>query len=329
MHTYIETKSIIAFLSQLSLIALLGACSPARTPFTVADTSKTLEYRMDGKHLFTYNYATVYPPQGVDSVYKRSGFIHPLRTLEGEVLTNCSPSDHRHHFGLWYAWTKTTFEGKEIDFWNLNKRQGTVRFRRFADVRPKGFSAELDHVAYPDSPQEKVAMTEQLSIRLGKAGQQGYYIDYRTTLRCATSAPVVLECHRYGGICIRVTENWNGQKTEMLTSEGLDRNKAEGSKARWCYFQKQNGTDDACILIVPYPSNLNYPEPLRVWDEKANNSRGDLMWNFSPTKHQPFTLHPGKELHLSYRIYVLDEAIDASTAETLAKETGSQGDKSF
>lgn len=94
---------------------------------------------MDGKHLFTYNYAVTYPPQGVDTAYKRSGFIHPLRTLEGEVLTNCSPSDHYHHFGLWYAWTKTTFEENEIDFWNLYKKQGTVRFRQFVEVQPDGF----------------------------------------------------------------------------------------------------------------------------------------------------------------------------------------------
>lgn len=154
----------------------------------------------------------------------------------------------------------------------------------------------------------------------GKPKQRGYYIDYHTTLRCATSAPVVLESYRYGGICIRVCESWNGQTAEMLTSERLDRNNADGSLARWCYFQKKPGKDDACILIVPYPSNLNYPEPIRVWDDKANNSRGDLMWNFSPTKRQSFTLHPDQELRLSYRIYVLDESINASTAEALAKE---------
>ena len=44
------------------------------------------------------------------------------------------------------------------------------------------------------------------------------------------------------------------------------------------------------------------------------------MWNFSPTKRQSFTLHPDQELRLSYRIYVLDESINTSTAEALAKE---------
>ena len=45
---------------------------------------------------------------------------------------------------------------------------------------------------------------------------------------------------------------------------------------------------------------------------------GDVMWNFSPTKQKAFTLEPGKELSLSYRIYVLDKNINATTAEVLS-----------
>lgn len=324
-HTY-SKRSISLSLLFAGILALLGSCSTDKATFTVTDTDSTLEYAMNGKHLFTYNYATVCPPQGVDTVYKRSGFIHPLRTLEGDTLTNCSPSDHYHHFGIWYAWTKTTFEGKEVDFWNLYKKEGTVRFSRFTEVRPKGFSAVLDHVVYPDSTQEKTALTEELKVSIGEVRQRGYYIDYHTTLRCATSSPITLENYRYGGFCIRVNESWNGETAEMLTSEGLDRDNADASPARWCYFQKTKGNgsepaaDDACILIVPYPSNLNYPEPLRVWDSKVNGPKGDLMWNFSPTRHKAFTLLPGKELSLSYRIYVLDAPIDASIAESLARK---------
>ena len=160
---------------------------------------------MGEKLLFSYNYATVYPVSGVDSVYKRSGFIHPLKTLGGEVMTNCSPADHYHHFGLWYAWTKTTFEGNEIDFWNLHKKQGTVRFRNFERVSDNGFVATLDHVVYPDSPAEKVAMNERLEINIGTTSLPGYYIDYHTTVRLAGPSPITMEAYRYGGICIRGT----------------------------------------------------------------------------------------------------------------------------
>ena len=110
MHYYL----IVILCSLLFFIVFfdfcfLGSCQPSETSCSVVDTGKTLDYKIGDKLLFSYNYTTVYPAPGVDSVYKRSGFIHPLKTLGGEVMTNCSPADHYHHFGLWYAWTKTTF----------------------------------------------------------------------------------------------------------------------------------------------------------------------------------------------------------------------------
>ena len=105
----------------------------------------------------------------------------------------------------------------------------------------------------------------------------------------------------------------------MLTSEGRTRNQADGSHARWCYLQGKTGDQAACILVVSSPTNLNYPEPLRVWDSTVNPPAGDIMWNFSPTKEQPFTLRPGETLELSYRIYILDGKIDPATAEKLAR----------
>lgn len=116
-------KTAIFSIGVFLISLFLGSCQPSETSCSVVDTGKTLDYKIGDKLLFSYNYTTVYPAPGVDSVYKRSGFIHPLKTLGGEVMTNCSPADHYHHFGLWYAWTKTTFEGNEIDFWNLTKNK--------------------------------------------------------------------------------------------------------------------------------------------------------------------------------------------------------------
>lgn len=121
--------------------------------------------------------------------------------------------------------------GNEIDFWNLHKKQGTVRFRNFEHVSDNGFVATLDHVVYPDSPAEKVAMNERLEINIGTTSLPGYYIDYHTTIRLASPSPITMEAYRYGGICIRTREDWNDQTAEMLTSEGLSRDEADGSRA--------------------------------------------------------------------------------------------------
>ena len=85
----------------------------------------------NGKNVLNYNFKTVYPPEGVDTVFKRSGFIHPLWSPDGHVLTQINPPDHRHHVGIWNPWTDVLFEGKMVDFWNLVKKEGTVRFSKF------------------------------------------------------------------------------------------------------------------------------------------------------------------------------------------------------
>ncbi|MFQ6928188.1 MAG: DUF6807 family protein [Parabacteroides merdae] len=55
--------------------------------------------------------------------------------------------------------------------------------------------------------------------------------------------------------------------------KAFPRDEADGSRARWCYYQGKAGNEKACILIVASPSNLNYPEPLRVWDKTVNKPR--------------------------------------------------------
>lgn len=72
--------------------------------------------------LLKYQFNTVYPPAGIDTNFKRSGFIHPLYTPHGQVLTSIQPPDHYHHYGIWNPWTHTVFEKDTIDFWNLKKK---------------------------------------------------------------------------------------------------------------------------------------------------------------------------------------------------------------
>src|SRR5688572_33394514 len=57
--------------------------------------------------LLSYQFKTVYPPAGIDTNFKRSGFIHPLYAPHGQVLTRIQPPDHYHHYGIWNQWTHT------------------------------------------------------------------------------------------------------------------------------------------------------------------------------------------------------------------------------
>ena len=127
-----------------------------------------------------YHHASVPAPAGQSELYKRSAFIHPLWSPAGTVLTNMQPADHYHHVGIWMPWTKTEFEGKETDFWNLKAGQGTVRFVKYLDTTTGpvygGFQAQQHHVALQTDVGEKIVLDEVWDVRVYNVGgpEKGY-----------------------------------------------------------------------------------------------------------------------------------------------------------
>jgi hypothetical protein len=102
----------------------------------------------------------------------------------------------------------------------------------------------------------------------------------------------------------------------MLTSEGKTRDSTDNTKARWIIVYGQlPGNDEGGIVMLSHPSNYNHPEPLRIWDKKANGGRGDVFANFAPTKDKDWLLEPGKTYTLKYRLVVFNGKFDATKAE--------------
>jgi hypothetical protein len=46
--------------------------------------------------------------------YPMTSYIHPLVGLDGEILTDCSPTDHPHHRALFWSWVRIMQNGKLI-----------------------------------------------------------------------------------------------------------------------------------------------------------------------------------------------------------------------
>ncbi|MHC4625600.1 MAG: DUF6807 family protein, partial [Planctomycetota bacterium] len=158
---------------------------------------KVIEIKKNGAKVLSYNHAIVPPPAGQSELYNRSAFIHPLWSPAGSVLTNIHPADHYHHVGIWMPWTKTKFEGKAVDFWNLNAGQGTVRFERFLSTTSGpvfgGFQAEHDHVALQTADGEKTVLKEVWDVRVYNVGGPGagYWLwDVVSTQRCVADSPL-------------------------------------------------------------------------------------------------------------------------------------------
>ena len=300
---------------------VMGSLCFAQKAKTKMKVDSALTISSGDQPLLTYQFRTIYPPAGIDTNYKRSGFIHPLYTPHGQVLTNIQPKDHYHHYGIWNPWTHTFFEGDTVDFWNIKGHQGTVRFVKFTSQKSKSkyseYTALHEHVVFKKGGTEKVALNEWQTVRVSPGTNSDHYIiDITSKMSCASQSPLLIVEYRYGGLGWRATEYWDKNNSEMLTSEGKTRVNTDNTKARWIVvYGSLPGNDEGGIVMLSHPSNYNHPEPLRIWDKNANGGRGDVFANFATTKDKNWLLEPGKTYTLKYRLVVFNGKFDAEKAE--------------
>jgi hypothetical protein len=294
------------------------------SPIALKQDYKDLSLVFNDKPILNYRFATTYPPDGVDPIFKRSGFIHPLWSPEGEVLTRIQPPDHHHHYGIWGPWTHTHIGNRPVDFWNLALGEGTVKFAGFlSEVQGAiftGFKALQQHIDFGAKGEDQIALNEILGVRAWNADKDGkvWMIDYTTSLNCPLDSGIMLDAYRYGGgIGFRATEKWKKENCTVLTSDNKTRADADGSYARWCIVEGESGTPEgrSGILFMSHPSTRMHPEPMRVWPLDANGGRGDMYFEFVPIRHDDWKLDQRKEYTLKYRMIVFDGKMDAKTAE--------------
>ena len=294
---------------------LLQGSSARTTGVEVIKNDSFLQLQIGDSKVLRYNHAVVPQPEGASPLYARSGFIHPLWSPAGEVLTCIHPKDHIHHMGLWMPWTETEFEGRKVDFWNLGKGQGTVRFVKFISTESGavygGFGAIQEHVDLRAPEGEKVALNEELDVRVWNLGEPNecWLLDYTSKQRCASSSPLHLLEYRYGGLGFRATSQWNESNSDYLTSEGKTRKDGHGTRARWCNVFGSTAKGEAGVVFMSHPDNHEHPEPMRIWPE------GDVFFNFCPIQKADWILEPGETYVLRYRLYIYSGKITLETAE--------------
>lgn len=300
-------------------IAKKGNKSSTEKSMTIKDDSSSLTLLSNGRNILSYKYTLTLPPNGVDEVFARSGYIHPAYTPSGFVLTAIQPEDHRHHYGIWNPWTKLEYDGKIYDLWNLGENQGTVRAREVIDTYQgdimAGFTALLDH-NIRNNGSEKTIINEIWDVKAWNIKSNGFLWDFDSYLTPSTNLPVLLKEYRYEGLGFRANKHWVKDNCEMISSEGLDRTKMDGTRGRWMYTIGDTGNGKrGGLLMMDSPQNYNYPEPIRIWSKEMLN--GYVFMNFCPTKNMDWKLESGKTYKLSYRLYAFDGEMTPERAESL------------
>ncbi len=264
----------------------------------------------NGHHVLTYH-KTARAPQGVDPKYARSGFIHPISTPTGRILTDDYPVPHHsHQHGLFFAWRKATFEGEELNFWEPGN--ASIRHEKVLNIfngeNTAGFEVELSH-----RTETKPILREIWTVMVdGRTG----FIDMKSAQSCVTRSPITLEKFHYGGMAIRGSRQWfedahttagkGATKDEfieackMLTNEGLTQANGNHSRPTWVSMAGRIDSAPVSITLIPHPTNFRYPQHVRLHPKMP-------YFCFIPTVEKSFQIKPGQTWTSRYRIIVKDE----------------------
>jgi hypothetical protein len=281
-----------------------------------------IRYFKNDQDILRYRRSELLPPEGIDTLYKRSAYIHPLVSPGGEILTRIQPADHYHHYGIWNPWTLTHINGREIDYWNLAKAEGTVRHKEVKTAIGGPvlgqFIATQECIDFGSGVPERTTMDEEWDCKVWNSTNQGnrFAVDLQTTLTNVLKDTILFDAYRYGGgLGFRATEKWKADNCTVLSSEGHERKTADGTKARWCLVEGVSNTDEgrSGILFLSHPDNREHPEPMRVWPYDVN--QGEMFFEFCPIRHNDWIILPGMDYILKYRMIVFDGVITPEEAD--------------
>jgi hypothetical protein len=281
------------------------------------EAGKQLVLRVGGKDVLRYNAALVDPPQGIEPIYARSGYIHPIWTPSGLAITNDFPTNHKHHHGLWMPWTKAVFEGRPVNFWEQGEGLGTVQCAA-VDARVSGpvfCGLRARHrfmdLKAPGGP--KAALDESWDVR-AYAVDGGFLADFTSIQICAGASPLILKEYRYGGFGFRGSGEWEGKDgVEFLTSEGRTRADGHGTRARWCLLRGKVGGKPCGVGFFCHPANFRFPQPMRIHPDEP-------FFNFTPCQAGDFAIEPERPYISRYRLFIFDGASGAEEMERLWAE---------
>ena len=295
--------------------------SPAPAAFAHLQDGK-VRFMHEEQPLLTYQADKAPVPAGVDPIYSRGGFIHPLLSPSGDTLTRIQPADHYHHYGVWNPWVHAEYAGRELDFWNLVRGQGTVAVEQVdttvSGALLAGLTATHAYLAFRDSavtddPQK--LLDESLNLRVHPLADGNYFVDYRTTQTNPTELPFTVRAYRYQGFGYRGRASWNDANTTLTTSAGYDKSDGNGTRARWVNVAGPTEHGTAGILFMTHPDNYNYPEQIRIWPTGMMEGRENVFVNFNPAQEQDYVLRPGGSYALRYGMLVYNGSLDTLQAE--------------
>lgn len=279
------------------------------SPGTVAHyDDKAVRFAFADSDLLSYQ---ITPPDltgtGIDPIYRRAGYLHPLKTLQGRTVTDAYPPDHLHQDGIWTAWSRTRHRDRRVDFWNLHRKTGRVDVialdHAWDGAVEAGFSARHQFTDLTgESPESVLVETWTTRIWTPDSRDQGvWFLDLTHDQVIDGEGHLELLEHIYGGLAVRGHRDWLGaDKARFLTADGIaDRVEANDTRSRWCAISGAVDDGSAGLAVLDHPGNLRSPQPLRVHPEMP-------YFCYGPVALGALSITPDEPYRASYRIVIFD-----------------------
>ena len=285
-------------------------------PVMIEEKDGGLLVKVKNKPVFFYHIKEAMPPGNSPEYYKRSGFIHPLYSPSGKIITDDFPAGHAHQHAIFTAWTSTTFKKTFVDFWNQHLKKGTVEHVEVASIKQGSVASQLQTILSHRSLEFGEVLREKWTLTIYPL--EAYFLfDLESEQQNTSSDTLFLNKYHYGGLGFRGSMQWNKEDSvnfqspwNIFTSEGFKDSSANATHARWVdAWGKIDGTAVG-TTVFNHPSNFRYPQALRVHPVMP-------YWAYSPVVDGQFHIAPGAVYKSKYRYFVHEGQSSAKTIEQL------------
>jgi len=231
---------------------------------SLRDDGASVLVSWEGAELFRYVCRPDDPPLESPRPY-----LHPVRTLAGDLVTGCRPEDHPWHKGISWAlpnvgpenfWGGPTY--RRGDGYVQLDNNGTMRHDGFAAVEALGDVARLEErltwVTAAGSPLLRERREITATVR---ADRSAWVLGFVTVMRNVSGRPVGIgspttegrEDAGYGGLFWRGPAGFAGGR--VLVDHGVEGNEVMGWRGPWLAF----ATPAATLVFRDAPANPGFP----------------------------------------------------------------------
>jgi LacI family transcriptional regulator len=259
---------------------------------------------------------------GMPQVHSPRPYLHPIHSLSGRAVTDLSPVDHRHHYGL----SLTIADVDGTSYWGgrtFLPGQGPTLLRNHG--RQISTGVELDEsgtrlcesVTWADQHdrQQLVEQRELTGVIIPEA--EAWALGWHSRLTAPAGATISSPALRgrpgagYGGLFCRLV---SADSTEVLTADAASESGAHGSRSPWLSFVGRYGGEWTSVVLAQDVGEdaeaTPWPWFVRVADYVGAGPA--LAWD------TPCVIGAGQDLDIGLVTLVVDRKLTAQDAADLA-----------